>query len=75
MAKKKGKKTKTSPLEGGGGNTVYGLFLAVYQIAYKSLVCSYYFPYLCGVKPKMTEYDYSKCKRVQRQPGLHFRQG
>jgi hypothetical protein len=52
---KKGKKTKTSPLEGGGGDTVYGLFLAVYQNVYKILVYSNYFPYLCGVKPKMQE--------------------
>lgn len=52
MAKKKGKKTKTSPLEGGGGDTVYGLFLAVYQKVYKSLVFLNYFPYLCAVKPK-----------------------
>lgn len=40
MAKKKGKKTKTSPLEGGGGDMVYGLFSAVYQKVYKSFVFS-----------------------------------
>ena len=55
MAKKKGKKTKTSPLEGGGGDTVYKLFLAVYQIVYKKFVFLNLFPYFCTVKPKMQE--------------------